>query len=341
MSSFQLRVPEGLLSQYRRDLHPSRIEPPPNAGFSGASVFRLQCDAGEFCLRAWPPESLPRERILGLHHILRFLFEAGVSTVAVPVASQHDETLVAAEGRLWQMEPWLPGTADYWQKPSHDRLQGAMRALADWHRAAAGFIPSGREADWFASTPSAPSPAVAERLRLIRSFRGGRCDELRAKLTHHDRPEFRELGLQTLRAFDGKAGDLEHQLVAFHNLRFALQPCLRDVWHDHVLFTGDEVTGLIDPSACRSENVATDLARLIGSLVGDDRTRWDIALEAYNQARPLSLDERALVHVLDRSGMMLSAMNWLDRILIKQQGPPDRTRVEERLRTIVRRLECL
>ena len=48
-----------------------------------------------------------------------------------------------------------------------------------------------------------------------------------------------------------------------------LQPCLCDVWHDHVLFEGDTVTGVIDYGGAKIDHVAVDLARLLGSMAGD------------------------------------------------------------------------
>jgi Ser/Thr protein kinase RdoA (MazF antagonist) len=92
-----------------------------------------------------------------------------------------------------------------------------------------------------------------------------------------------------------------------------LQPCLRDVWHDHVLFQEDEVTGLIDPSAARTDTVAADISRLAGSLIADDRLAWGKAIDAYQSVRPLSREEAALVGILDRSGVLLSGMTWLER----------------------------
>jgi len=79
-----------------------------------------------------------------------------------------------------------------------------------------------------------------------------------------------------------------------------------------VLFSGDDVTGLIDPNASRSECVAADLARLLGSLIGDDRSAWDAGLASYQAARPLTLNELALVELYDQSAVLLSGMTWLD-----------------------------
>lgn len=122
-------------------------------------------------------------------------------------------------------------------------------------------------------------------------------------------------------------------------IRFRLQPCLRDVWHDHILFVGDEVTGIIDPSACRSETVAGDIARLVGSLVGDDRRGWETALTAYQTVCRLSIDERAAVELFDRSGVLLSGMTWVQWIAMEGRPVDDRERVLARMTTILSRLQ--
>lgn len=56
------------------------------------------------------------------------------------------------------------------------------------------------------------------------------------------------------------------QLKPLADVSFRLQPCIRDIWHDHVLFDGDRVTGLIDFGAMQIDTPATDIARLVGSL---------------------------------------------------------------------------
>ena len=60
-----------------------------------------------------------------------------------------------------------------------------------------------------------------------------------------------------------------------------MQPCLCDPWHDHVLFTGDQVSGVIDYGSVKEDHIAVDLARLLGSLVEDDENAWSIGLKAY------------------------------------------------------------
>ena len=120
-----------------------------------------------------------------------------------------------------------------------------------------------------------------------------------------------------------------------------LHPCLRDVWHDHLLFTGEDLTGIIDASASRTENVASDLSRLLGSLLGDDFRRWETALDAYSSVREISVAERRLITVLDHSGVVLSAAHWLARLRTQSLVEREWRRVRElaeRVASLARRI---
>lgn len=304
--------PVSVLAHYPSQYAPVEDAPEPiSGGFSGAKVYRVESEAGRFALRRWPPGGLPPERLRGLHRLLRCIRDGGLEVVAVPVVSQGGSTLVHFHGADWQLEPWLPGTADYHAAPSDEKLAAALRTLARWHTAAARFEPQGEEATWFASGV-ARSPAVRERLRRIQTVHAGLPD-LESTVRRSSDEDWIALAGRVIDALQRFGPRVERDLALLAEQRYPLQPCLRDVWHDHVLFTGDEVTGLIDPSACRTESVASDIARLAGSLVGNDMAGWNRALEAYEQVCPLSLEERALVPVLDRSGVLLSALAWIER----------------------------
>ena len=245
-----------------------------------------------------------------LHRFLKFLAERGIREVAVPIRAADGSTLVTVNGRLWQLEPWMPGEAKFHQSPSDAQLANAMRALARLHVAAAEYQATARGAEWFYQRGAAPSPAVVSRLKMIREW-----DSNRVRVAQADVERLHELGAfgdEVLRLFTQCRPAIEAELAEVRETTFRLQPCLRDVWEDHVLFSGDEVTGLIDPSAARSENVASDLSRLLGGLLGDDVGRWDFALDVYSAVRPLSDRERGLVRVLDRSGVLLSPLHWVE-----------------------------
>jgi Ser/Thr protein kinase RdoA (MazF antagonist) len=87
--------------------------------------------------------------------------------------------------------------------------------------------------------------------------------------------------------------------------------------------------------------VATDLARLLGTLVGDDRRRWDMGLAAYQEVCPLSTSELALIELFDQSGVLLSGMTWLDWLLLQGRVFKNREGVLGRLRSITVRLRNL
>lgn len=311
-------------------------------GFSGAGVFQIECSAGKFALRLWPSESLPAERILGLHRLLHSVFAAGVTQVAAPVIGLQGVSLQQSNDQLWHLEPWREGIADFHEHPSQERIDSAFACLARWHQVARTFTPTAAEAPWFSSRESSMSPAAEERLSLLRSWM--HQDELHRVSIGLNRaaPNHRHLFDRAIRQCEQHAESIANQLHQAMSLRVDIQPCLRDIWHDHLLFSDEQLTGLIDCNACRTESVASDLARLLGSLFGDDHTSRTAALAAYQSHRKLTTDELVLTDVLDRSGTVISAMHWVREFAVKagksdNQDQPHRGL--DRLATFVDRME--
>jgi Ser/Thr protein kinase RdoA (MazF antagonist) len=118
-----------------------------------------------------------------------------------------------------------------------------------------------------------------------------------------------------------------------------VQPCLCDIWHDHVLFEGDTVSGLIDFGSVKWDHVAVDVARLLGSLVGDDAEGWATGLAAYRSVRRFTDEDEKLAHFLDRTGVVVGAMNWLLWLYQEERRFEDDDGVAKRLGVLVGRLE--
>lgn len=333
-----------VLRLYSEAFQPRQIAlPPAGRGFSGALVFRIESPAGVFCLKAWPPESADVPRIRGLHRLLGHLRSQGIDIVAVPVASGSGQTAVFCEGRWWQLEPWMPGRADFHESPSDDRLNSALSALARVHRAAATFEPADDERSWFGSHSATSAPAVENRIDAIAAWSADQLAQVgsRIRKVGDSERQLADVAGRVLVHFERCRAAVEHQLRTARQVQVPVQPCLRDVWHDHIFFVGDRVSAIIDPSAARSDTVAADLSRLLGSLIGDDHPKWQAAIEAYDRVRPLSSAERTLVPILDRSGVLLSGMTWLRRRFLQDVRFDEPQRVLERLQKIADRLETL
>ncbi len=331
-----------VLARYAPRIRPTDIESLRNqGGFSGAAIWRVKTEQGDFALRRWPIASLPRERILGLHRLLEHLDRDQLDFVAPPIIADDGSTLIKDGGYDWQLEPWKPGTADFHRDPSTSRLNSIMRALARWHLSAERHLPAPSAAQWFQRSAAAASPALAERLGVVHQIQGSILKRMAVVIESESPTVLTGLTHRMLTLIERGLTQIRRELLAMQDVKVRLQPCLRDVWHDHLLLSGDVVTGLIDPSACRRENVACDLSRLIGSLVGDDRGRWSQALTEYQRYRDLSVSELKFIEVLDHSSVLLSGWTWLQWIYVEQRSFPDPVAVEQRLSDILRRLECL
>jgi Ser/Thr protein kinase RdoA (MazF antagonist) len=221
--------------------------------------------------------------------------------------------------------------ADFHQSPSVVKLRAAMTALAQFHRAALSF--------GGADLPRGPSPGIHQRTGQLRQWLAGGLEELEAAIRPGVWPQGEFRARRILRLVPNLAGGVLVLLEACESSTVPLQFCIGDVWRDHVLFQGDTVVGLVDFGSSRVDNVSTDLARLLGSLAGDDRQWWQIGLEAYRTSRPLEEAERRLVRAFDRSTVLMSGLNWIDWIYRQGRVFVSSDAIPRRLDEILIRLE--
>jgi len=169
----------------------------------------------------------------------------------------------------------------------------------------------------------------------------GDCQRLAASVEPDPWPELQTRAGRIIELFSVVASWISQRLRNARRLSVRLQPVIRDIWHDHVLFTGDEVTGLVDFGAMSTDCVMSDIARLLGSFAGDDRDGWNRGLDAYQEITPLSPDELSLVHAFDASTVALSGMNWLEWIYLENRYFQQRETILARLDVTISRMEDL
>ena len=297
-------------------------------GFSGSELWKVAGPTGVYCLRRWP-EATSAERLAFIHAFQRHLRSAGLSFTPLLMGAPAGRTFVEHQGHLWELATWMPGKADYHERLSPERLEAAMTALAQIHEAAATMPGQSRVGT---------SPGLAARLDQLRQLRGGGIEQIEAAVARRSLAwdDMARVICQRFRQF---APQIEQRLADATTIRGPLFPCLRDIWRDHVLFTGEEVTGIIDFGAARIESPAGDIARLVGSLVGDDAEGWDAARAAYEALRPLDASQQPLIRAFDVSGVLLSGVNWLAWLYVERRAFEDAGAVTRRLAEIAARLE--
>jgi Ser/Thr protein kinase RdoA (MazF antagonist) len=287
-----------VLDRYPAIARPSAPpEPLGNAGgLSGSRLWRYRSGRGCLIARAWPEDGPPR---LAIEQIHRWLVETSdLGFVPVPLAALDGRTLQEHGGRLWEVAPCLDGKAAP-IPPSTIALGAGFAALAAFHQR----LRTGRTLG--------PSPGLQRRLHEVETLLGGGFSTLgRAGSARPNDPcwgpaqRWLELARRT-------APRLLEPLRRSSARVVALQPCLRDVRPDHLLFQGDRLTGLVDFGAMAVESVAADLARLLTEWIGPDRVRRAEALKAYAAIRPLGEAETALIDAFDASAALLGAGHWV------------------------------
>jgi Ser/Thr protein kinase RdoA (MazF antagonist) len=299
-----------------------------HGGFSGAWLWRIETDHGEWCLKAWPPVPGASGRLRTAHDLMRRGRAAGLAFVPVPRNAVGGENWVDEGGWYWDLTTWQPGRADFHQRRSARRIEAACTALAELHRA------------WRPPRPNrAVCPAIERRFQAAAEWQA---------LVHSGwRPNFVEAADAAVAGWAERSWvvlgftvrRVPEWLAIWRDVTMRLQPCHCDVWHDHVLFIGDAVSGLIDYGSVKRDHVSVDLARMLGSLAGDDAGLRAAGMDAYDRAVGLSAKARSLVDILDRTGTVLSLANWLRWLFYDRRQFDDPARVARRLQELVCRVE--
>ena len=288
-------------------------------GFSGARIWRGEANGLPlFALKAWP-RNATAERLTAIHRWM----ERAAHLRFVPAVQRTDagSTFAVDEGRVWDLTSWMPGTADFHANPSEARLANACTALAELHRTWKPAVPEKQS-----------SPAILRRLHALADWNAHR-----SAFTAIREP----LLLRAVEVVARLAERAERALLRELPIPVAVQPCLCDVWHDHVLFTGNAVTGLVDYGAMKLDHVAVDLARMLGDFVGEDDARFERGLAAYGEAGGEREVPGEFVRMLDRTGIVCGIVGWLLRLHVEARLFPDPRAVALRLERLVSRGESI
>ncbi|HXD84932.1 MAG TPA: aminoglycoside phosphotransferase family protein [Urbifossiella sp.] len=261
-------------------------------GLSGAAVWRSDA----FALKMWPT-SMPWERLARIHS---WMDQAGhLAFVPKVMRTRAGSTIAEEDGRIWDLTTWMPGEvhtplADASGFPNCVRPLNACSSLAELHRG------------WHLPTPRfEPCPGVLRRMQVLADWKKGRGALAGAAGLVHRASE----------AVDGLVEAAERALTPWQARTVPLHPCLCDVHREHVLYTGNEVTGIIDYGAMKIDNAAVDLARMLGDFVGDDDAQLAAGVEAYRAANTAFRLPTEFVRLLDRTGVLGGAIVWMLRFI--------------------------
>lgn len=306
-----------------------------SGGFSGAVIWRVSRSAGDLCLRRWPRVHPTTEGLSAIHGLLQHIDDAGFGLSPTPQKTSTGDTFVLSKDHLWELTSWKPGDANFGHEPSDTKLSAAMTTLAGFHQAACGYGARSQQAD------HARSPDLQHRLAILRDLQRGALNRLRDATRTAPVPAMDDLIQKLLEGVGRSLDPVAQRLASIAEQPLPLQWCLRDVHREHLLFTEERVTGLIDFGAAEVDSVAGDIARLLGSLVGDDPAGWRAGIAAYEERRRLSEVEKRAIVAFDKGGTICSAANWVRWLCLERRSFPQTLALRTQLAKIADRLPGL
>ncbi len=300
---------------------------PMNGGLSGARVWRCISSAhGALCLRRWSPTHPTPARLQFLHDALEHAC-ARVQFLPRIYRDQLGNSFWSVDGCLWELTQWLPGEANYLTRPTSAKLDSAIDSVALLHEIWSDYLHE-----------SSPSPSVQQRITMLGEWLAKRdlVERVGAELRG---PIESAACMSTIQLLHSRGPQLLDELQRVASDCVRLQPVLRDLWSDHLLFEDDRVSGIIDFGAMRIDEPATDLARMLGSLHPFEFDKRMAAIDRYNLQRPAHPVSATHVDLLDRSASLLTALQWLQWLVLERRKfAIDGNKLMERWQTALSRM---
>ncbi|MDE0863276.1 MAG: phosphotransferase [Rubripirellula sp.] len=317
-----------------------------DAGFSGGIVVHCRSASGdEYALKRWP-SSIPIDRIETIHRVIIHAFENGCDIIARPldinpgvrdIASVSTGTVHSSASGNWELSQWRPGIAAT-VNAGLDTVYRGAQAIAHFHACTASL-----------ESRLQPAPIIRERLQILESRHQLMPVPLRLISQWELDPDLtaalRDAANLIQWKWDEAQDQIHRSLTQYGNCSVPNQYVLRDVHAQHVLFSADQVTGLIDFDAVRIDTPASDLARWAGSfLAGNQPTSevWEAAVAGYRSRGALTSNsdsdfEVRLAMDLCFAGTWISLANWLVWLLIEQRSfRAPASVLAERIRNLIR-----
>ena len=243
-------------------------------GLSGARLWRLQCDDHELCLRRWPKVHPSSAELQELHSFISHVWSEGLRIVPLPQHTFARQSYLSHDGYLWELTPWLPG--DIPAVLTREQTTAALTTLANFHQVAATFT----------SLQSGHSPGLLKRIAILTELSAGGVGQLERTVQNATRRPVRDHAQDMLEEVKRALATSIPLVTDAASQFYPLQWCLRDIHRGNLLFANDHVTGLVDFGAASIDSVAGDIARLVGSIAGDDPQIWptcsqDISRKAF------------------------------------------------------------
>jgi homoserine kinase type II len=270
-------------------------------------------------LKAWPGETTAEQ----LGQIHDWMAQASHLTF-VPALFQTAAggTVAIADGRCWDLTRWMLGA--HCETPDLSQVENACVAVALLHGV------------WRRDVTS-PSPGIQRRLEMLDAWQKNpamrrpspKLPTRLGELLHRATP-----------VIDRLAPAAERALRPWSSVPLALQPCVRDLRGEHVLFRGAKVTGIVDFGAMQPDNPTLDLARLLGDLAGTNESFLTAGVRAYHEAGGDRNVTARLTWLLARVGAICSVIRWFTRL----ERPPDsgaKEAVVRRFTQLLKRIETL